>query len=140
MCCTASKNNLVSDGRELPHPMRLYLWGMEVAGPAKERPTFALRLREARERVGLSQIELGRQAGLDPSVASPRINQYEKGQHVPHLATAKRLAEVLRVPTAFLFAEDEQLAKLLLLWADMTPSERKKLLKSAETEHKPTVG
>jgi transcriptional regulator with XRE-family HTH domain len=110
---------------------------MEVAGPAEERPTFALRLREARERAGLSQIELGRRAGLDPSVASPRINQYEKGQHVPHQVTAKRLAEVLGIPTAFLFAEDEHLAKLLLLWAEMTPTERKKLLKSAERDHKP---
>lgn len=77
---------------------------------------------------------------MDPSVASPRINQYEKGQHVPHHATAKRLAKVLGVPTAFLFAEDDQLAKLLLLWAEMSPSERKKLLKvaGAEAEHQLT--
>lgn len=110
---------------------------MEVAGTAKERPIFALRLAQARERLGFSQAELGRRAGLDPSVASPRINQYEKGQHVPHHTTAKRLAKVLGVPTAFLFAEDEQLAKLLLLWAEMTPAERKKLIKQAEAEQKP---
>lgn len=75
-------------------------------------------------------------AGLDPLVASPRINQYEKGQHVPHHTTAKRLAKVLGVPTAFLFAEDEQLAKLLLLWADASPAQRKKLLKQAEDAFK----
>jgi transcriptional regulator with XRE-family HTH domain len=103
---------------------------------AKERPIFALRLAQARERVGWSQSELGRRAGLDPLVASPRINQYEKGQHVPHHTTAKRLAKVLGVPTAFLFAEDEQLAKLLLLWADASPAQRKKLLKQAEDAFK----
>lgn len=69
-------------------------------------------------------------------MASPRINQYEKGRHVPHHATAKRLAKVLGIPTAFLFAEDEQLARLLLLWAEMNPAERKKLIKQAEGEQK----
>ena len=103
-----------------------------MAGSAKERPIFALRLVQARERLGISQSELGRRAGLDPSVASPRINQYEKGLHVPHHATVKRLAKVLGVPAAFLFADDDQLAKLLLLWAEMSPAERKKLLKLAE--------
>ncbi len=107
-----------------------------MAGPAKDRPIFALRLTQARERLGISQVELGRRAGLDPSVASPRINQYEQGAHVPHHATAKRLAKELGVPTAFLFAEDEQLAKLLLCWSEMTPTERKKLLKQAEATRK----
>lgn len=107
---------------------------VDVVAPDKERSVFALRLREARERLGISQVELGRRAGLDPSVASPRINQYERGQHVPHHATARRLAEVLGVPTAFLFAEDDQLARLLVLWSEMNPSERRKLLKLVESE------
>jgi transcriptional regulator with XRE-family HTH domain len=113
------------------------LMGVEVVAAAKDRSVFAWRLRQARERLGISQIELGRRAGLDPSVASPRINQYEQGQHVPHHATARRLAEVLGVPTAYLFAEDEQLAKLLLLWSEMSPAERKKLLKTVEASRKP---
>lgn len=112
-----------------------------MAGAAKnQRPIFALRLAQARLRAGLSQIELGRRAGLEPSVASPRINQYEKGLHVPHHETAKRLAKVLGVPTAFLFAEDEQLAKLLLAWAEMTAGERKKLLKQVQAEQKAKKG
>ena len=60
------------------------------------------RLREARERLGISQKQLGIKAGLDPSVASPRINQYETGKHVPDIQTAQRLAEVLRVPAPLL--------------------------------------
>lgn len=107
-----------------------------MAGLAKQRSIFALRLAQARVRAGLSQIELGRRAGMEPGVASPRINQYEKGLHVPHHETAKRLAKVLGIPTAFLFAEDEQLAKLLLAWAEMSPTQRKKLLKQAQAEQK----
>lgn len=75
-------------------------------------------------------------AGMDPQVASPRINQYEKGKHEPQLETAKRLAKVLGIPPAFLYTEDDQLAKLLLLWSEMSPAERKKLLKQAEADHK----
>lgn len=103
---------------------------------AAKHPVFASRLAQARERAGLSQKQLGLLAGMDPSVASPRINQYEKGKHEPQLETAKRLAEALGIPPAFLYTEDEQLAKLLLLWSDMGPAERKKLLKQAEDDRK----
>lgn len=85
--------------------------------------------------MGLTQTELGLAAGLDPAVASTRVNQYEQGKHVPHLSTAKQLAKVLGIPVALLYAEDEQLARLLQAWAKMTPSERKRLLKQAELEH-----
>ncbi|WP_366931802.1 hypothetical protein [Paraburkholderia xenovorans] len=37
---------------------------------------FGGRLKEARLRAGLSQKKLGIVAGLDPSVASTRINRY----------------------------------------------------------------
>lgn len=103
---------------------------------AAKSPVFALRLAQARERAGLSQRQLGVLAGMDSSVASPRINQYEKGKHEPQLGTAKRLAQVLGIPAAFLYTEDEQLAKLLLLWSEMSPGQRKALLKKAEIERK----
>ena len=85
---------------------------------------FALRLAQARERSGLTQTELGLRAGLDPTVASPRINQYERGKHEPQHKTAKRLAEVLGVPPAFLYTEDEALAQVLLHWEGLKPKER----------------
>ena len=108
-----------------------------MASSAKhQHPIFATRLKQARERVGLTQTELGLRAGLEATVASPRINQYEKGVHEPQFATAKRLAKALGIPAAFLYAEDESLAKLLLLWSEMSQTERKKLLKQAETERK----
>ncbi len=98
---------------------------------AERHPVFAKRLAQARIRAGLSQRQLGLQAGLDPAVASPRINQYERGVHEPHLDTAQRLAKALGIPAAFLYAEDEQLAKLLLAWSDLTAAQRRQLLKQA---------
>ncbi len=95
-------------------------------------PVFAQRLAQARERAGLSQKQLGVLAGLDPAVASPRINQYERGKHEPKLETAKQLAEVLGIPPAFLYTDDELLAALLLRWNDLTLRQKKDLLKQVE--------
>lgn len=90
-------------------------------------------------RTGLSQRELGIKAGMDDFSASPRINQYEKGKHVPDLATAQRLASVLGVPAAFFYAKDELLGQLILKIGEMGQQERRKLLRALEskTERKP---
>lgn len=85
------------------------------------------RLRQLREMRGLSQKELGVMAGIDPSAASPRINQYERGKHAPNFSVAARLAEVLGVPTAFLYAEDEVLAKVILKFAEATAGNQRKI-------------
>jgi transcriptional regulator with XRE-family HTH domain len=98
-----------------------------------KHPIFALRLAQARERAGLSQKQLGILAGLDPTVASPRINQYERGKHEPKLETAKQLAEVLGIPAAFLYTEDDMLAELLIRWSSLSLLKRKALLKQLET-------
>ena len=102
-----------------------------------EHPVFARRLAQARERAGLSQKQLGVLAGLDPAVASPRINQYERGKHEPQLKTAKQLAEVMGIPPAFLSTEDDLLAELLLRWNDLTLRQRKDLLKQVEAARTP---
>lgn len=90
---------------------------------------FAIRLAQARERAGFSQKQLGILAGLDPSVASPRINQYERGRHEPQLKTAKQLAEVLGIPPAFLYTDDDLLAELLLRWNGLSLKKKKQILK-----------
>ena len=74
---------------------------------------FPKRLKEARLRKGLSQKQLGILAGVDPSSASPRMNQYEKGVHTPDFQMVRALAKVLEVPTAFLFCEEDELAKYI---------------------------
>lgn len=68
------------------------------------------RLREVRERAGLSQRKLGELAGLDPSVASTRVNRYEQGIHLPDYSTLAALARVLGLPVAYFYADSEALA------------------------------
>lgn len=75
---------------------------------------FPKRLKEARLRKGLSQKQLGILAGVDPSSASPRMNQYEKGVHTPDFQMVRALAKVLEVPTAFLFCEEDTLADKII--------------------------
>ena len=88
----------------------------------------AKRLKEARTRAGLSQRQLGIEAGIDAFSASPRINQYEKGKHTPDFATAVRLATVLSVPTPFLYAVDDTMADMILVLGELPVRERRKLL------------
>lgn len=88
------------------------------------------RLREARGRLGISQKQLGIKAGLDPSVASPRINQYETGKHVPDIQTAQRLADVLAVPAPYLYTEDDLLAAWILAYSRVTPAVRNKIART----------
>lgn len=80
----------------------------------KYRVVFCLRLKQARLQKGLSQKELGKLAGIDEFVASTRINRYEQGIHEASLDTAGRLAEALEIPLAYLYAEDDKLAEMIL--------------------------
>ena len=71
------------------------------------------RLREIRTDNGISQKALGIASGMDEFSASPRINQYETGKHTPDFLTLKKLAEVLKVPTAYFYAEEDDLAEII---------------------------
>lgn len=82
-------------------------------------------------RLGLSQKALGIAAGIDEFSASPRINQYERGKHLPDLLTVERLAGVLGVPPAYFFTDDDRLAEFLRYWNNLTDSSRQKLLDQA---------
>ena len=93
---------------------------------------FGLRLKEARLEAGLSQKQLGIDAGLDPFVASTRINRYELGIHKVDYTFAVRLAAVLRVPVAFLYAEDPELAHLILIFGKLPKRKQADLLSHAQ--------
>lgn len=82
----------------------------------KYRQIFCKRLKEARLAKGLSQKKLGILAGIDEFVASTRINRYEKGIYEPNLETSGKLAEVLELPLAYFYAEDE-LVDLIVAYA-----------------------
>lgn len=82
----------------------------------KKLNIVAYRLREVRLRAGFSQERLGVLAGIDEFSASARINQYERGKHVPDLHTLERLAEVLKTPAPYFYASDDDLAEWILLF------------------------
>ena len=86
------------------------------------------RIREARLRAGLSQKQLGIKAGIDEFVASPRVNQYERGKHAPDFSTAERLAKVLGVPVPYLYAREDHLADWILAFRELTPQGRMSIL------------
>jgi transcriptional regulator with XRE-family HTH domain len=93
-----------------------------------EESVVAKRIREARIRAGISQKQLGVLAGIDAFSASPRINQYERGKHEPDLSTLTRLAEALEVPVPYFYCEDPELAQVIVGFARLRKSERKKIL------------
>lgn len=81
--------------------------------------------------MGISQAELGVRAGIDEFCASARINQYERGKHAPDFLTVQNLAQVLGVPTAYFYAEDENLAELISIFGRIKAGEKKSLLAAA---------
>jgi transcriptional regulator with XRE-family HTH domain len=90
------------------------------------RSIFAQRLKQAREDAGLTQKELGTSVGLPQEAAAVRINRYEKAVHDADLATARRIAEALGVPLAFLYADTDVLAEAILTLGLLSKSEQRK--------------
>ncbi|OPH35629.1 helix-turn-helix domain-containing protein [Moraxella lacunata] len=83
---------------------------------AHQSNIFAKRLNTARKAKKLSQQQLGILSGIDPSSASARMNQYERGKHTPDFLTLSKIAETLGVPTAYFYAENDDLAELICLF------------------------
>jgi transcriptional regulator with XRE-family HTH domain len=89
---------------------------------------LAKRLKEARIRAGLTQERLGVLAGIDEMSASARMNQYERAKHEPDWLTVQRLAAVLQVPVAYLYADDDATAELLLAFNSLPLEAREEAL------------
>lgn len=102
--------------------------------PRSAQSIFSARLRATRERAGLSQRNLGSAAGIDPSVASTRVNRYERGVHLPDMETAARLAAVLGVPLAYLVAEEDGLARVIEAFAGLSEARQHEWLSALERE------
>lgn len=90
--------------------------------------TFARRLALARKEKKLSQQRLGILAGIDTSSASARMNQYERGKHMPDFLMISKIAQVLDVPTAYFYIEDDHLAQLIQAYHRLTPPQKQQLL------------
>jgi transcriptional regulator with XRE-family HTH domain len=104
----------------------------------RQSPTstlFGRRLRAARNRAGVPQDKLGVMIGLDESSSSARISRYETGIHEPPFATARNLGQVLNVPAAYFYCEDDKLAELLIQYTRLDAKRRKQVLNLAAELH-----
>ena len=95
-----------------------------------QKSVFGARMRQARERLGLAQDRLGVLIGIDEHSASARMSRYETGVHEPPLATARRMAEVLKVPVAYLYCAEDDLAEILWQSSLLTEADRQVLITS----------
>jgi len=99
--------------------------------PTSVAAIFAKRLKVARALRGLSQRALGGLVSDDKANGSVRINRYEQEVNRADMDTAAALAKALDVPLAYLFAEDDDQADMLLAFNQLSMSERSKLLDMA---------
>jgi len=91
---------------------------------------FSARLKGLRLASRLSQKQLGIDAGIDEFVASTRINRYEQGVHAPDYSIVEKLAAVLKAPVAYFYAEEDDVAELLLLYHRVPKKDKKEVLKN----------
>lgn len=94
----------------------------------------AKRLKEARLAKGLSQKKLGIAAGIDEFTASPKMNQYERGVHIPDYSTLERLAQVLEVPVPYFYAADDELADWIKCFPRLGKAEREKIIAASSND------
>lgn len=75
------------------------------------------RLKSARLAAKMTQEKLGAAVGLDEAVASARMSQYENGVHTPDFMFIRQVSKILKVPTAFFYCEEDELAEVILTFA-----------------------
>lgn len=93
---------------------------------------FVARLKTIRELRGTSQRALGALIGLSKTTGSTRINRYEQLASRPDIDTAAAIAEALDVPLAYLVADSDDLARLILAYSQLDEEQRAQVLKAAE--------
>ena len=96
---------------------------------ADENKIWAQRLRQARTSIGISQRQLGIDAGIDEFVASSRVNRYEQGVHEPDYLTMQNLAKALGVSAAFMYAAEDDVAELIFRYGRAKSLDKKKVRK-----------
>lgn len=91
---------------------------------------FAKRLKQARELRGLSQRALGALVDEDNNKnrGAIRVNRYEQLVNRADMDIASKMAKELHVPLAFLFAESDELAELILGFDQLDPADKAKVV------------
>ena len=100
------------------------------------RLIFANRLRAARLASGLTQEALGVATGIVTDVARTRINRYERGVNECDLRTAKKLAEVLGMPLAALYADTDEIAEVIVAFAKLPRAEQRTVVNELKARAK----
>src|SRR5262245_19115453 len=96
----------------------LRYWRYREIKPMPERAFLGERLRQARERRGLSQAELARRIGTGVN----QVPRYENGQAEPSPMQLKRLARSLEITSDYLLGLADSPTPLTI--PDLTPHER----------------
>jgi len=81
---------------------------------------------------GVSQRALGAMLGLTKKNGSVRINRYEQQSSKADMETAFRLADAMQIPAAFLFANDDRLAKIILFFSELTEEEKEEFMRQSK--------
>ena len=66
--------------------------------------------------------------GLESLSASARMNQYESGRHQPDFNMAKKIAEQLDVPVAYLYCDSDEMANLILAFSKLSSDQQQMVL------------
>ena len=56
------------------------------------------------------------------------MNHYEIGRHTPDYTTLKRIADVLKVPTAYFYTEEDILAEIIKAISDLNFEQKNNIL------------
>ena len=83
------------------------------------------RLKECRERIGISKQETARRIGI----SQPAYLRYESGDRKPSLQTTKEIAKVLNTSVDYLIGESDDNNPVLL---EVNKNENKELFRSVE--------
>lgn len=97
-----------------------------------------MRLRFARKVKNLSQERVGILAGIEEASASARMNQYETGKHLPDFLMASKIADVLDVPVAYFYTDDDLMAEIILKIHLMSDQQRLEVLKLIDMSNQHT--
>lgn len=76
----------------------------------------------------VSQRALGAMIGMTKKTGSVRINRYEQQASKADMETAAKLAKALDVPLAYLFAESDDLAEMILTFSRLSRRDKAKVL------------
>lgn len=98
---------------------------------------FATRLKIARKAKKISQEYLGILAGIDENSASARMNQYERGKHLPDFLMMTKIAQTLDVPTAYFFADDELLSEAIILFSKLNCQQKEQIIELLKQQISP---